>query len=115
MVSAAQTETATATVVEVKKDTTVNIPVHFLRQGYRTPVLRLVERLTTNRFPGQLVVYTSVGMNAVRGTSSSAMGVKNVINPIWKKYVTEYLSYVVIKWYTPVSYTHLTLPTICSV
>ena len=99
MVSTAQTEVVTETVVKVKKDNTVNIPVHFLRQDHRTPVLRVFERPATNRHPTHIVVYVPAylrGDEYRRGTEFS-MGIENGINPTWKNYVTEYLSYAVSK------------------
>ena len=101
MVSAVQAEAATETIVKVKSYRTVNIPVHFLRQGHRTPVLRVYER-PAGRRAAHVVVYVPA---YIRGDEYSkglefTMGSQHGITPSWKNYVTEYLSYAVSKWYT---------------
>ena len=102
MISAVQTEAATETDVTAKSGLTVNIPVHFLRQGHRTPVLRVYERPATNRRPTHVVVYVPAYIRGdeYRRRMEFTMGMKNDINPTWKNSVTEYLSYAVSKWYT---------------
>ena len=101
MVSAVQAEAATETIVKAKSGRTVNIPVHFLRQGHRTPVLRVYER-PAGRRAAHVVVYVPA---YIRGDEYSkglefTMGSQHDITPTWKNYVTEYLSYAVSKWYT---------------
>ena len=89
MVSAVQAEAATETVVKAKSGHTVNIPVHFLRQGHRTPVLRVYERYASRR-PAHVVVYVPAYIRGdeYRRGMEFTMGMKNGINPTWKNYVT---------------------------
>ena len=88
------------------RDSTVSITVPFLLLGSKTVAVRLYERkgaAKQKRRKDQLIVWMPAKLLDDKPNSKGkefSMGVENGIWGVWKKYVTEYLSYAVSKWST---------------